>query len=49
MFPIQNGVPHRSAPFVTWSLIATNVAVFLPLFAFLFVLRDRGLDSACVF
>ena len=29
MFPIQNGVPHRSAPFVTWSLIATNVAVFL--------------------
>lgn len=29
MFPIQNGVPHRSAPFVTWSLIAINVAVFL--------------------
>jgi membrane associated rhomboid family serine protease len=29
MFPIQNGVPHRSAPFVTWGLIAVNVAVFL--------------------
>jgi membrane associated rhomboid family serine protease len=29
MFPIQNGVPNRSAPFVTWSLIAINVIVFL--------------------
>lgn len=29
MFPIQNGVPHRSAPFVTWGLIAINVAIFL--------------------
>jgi hypothetical protein len=29
MFPIQNGVPHRRAPFATWSLIAINVAILL--------------------
>jgi membrane associated rhomboid family serine protease len=29
MFPIQTGVPYRSPPFVTWSLIAINVVIFL--------------------
>lgn len=29
MFPVQNGVPYRTAPFVTWSLIVINVAIFL--------------------
>lgn len=29
MFPIQTGVPYRTAPFVTWWLIAINVAIFV--------------------
>ena len=29
MFPIQNGVATRYAPFVTWGLIAANCVVFL--------------------
>jgi membrane associated rhomboid family serine protease len=29
MFPLQNAVATRYAPFVTWGLIATNCAVFL--------------------
>jgi membrane associated rhomboid family serine protease len=29
MFPIQNAVPTRYAPAVTWALIATNCLVFL--------------------
>jgi membrane associated rhomboid family serine protease len=28
MFPIQNAVPSRYPPFVTWTLIAANCAVF---------------------
>lgn len=29
MFPISDTVPRRSAPFVVWTLIAINVAVFV--------------------
>jgi membrane associated rhomboid family serine protease len=40
MFPIQNAVPCRYPPVVTWALIATNCAVFL----FLLSLSPRELD-----
>jgi membrane associated rhomboid family serine protease len=40
MFPIQNAVPCRYPPVVTWALIATNCAVFF----FLLSLSPRELD-----
>ncbi len=29
MFPLQDTIPHRESPFVTWALIGLNVGVFL--------------------
>jgi len=29
MIPIKDTIPHRNQPFVTWAIIAVNVAVFL--------------------
>lgn len=29
MIPIENGIPRRSVPFLTWGLIAVNLTIFL--------------------